>query len=87
MVQISSHFTLTITCVSDLPETRMLEEIMVLVNVSEDVDDEMGGLVEAFEGVENVGFTDFESFLFLLGLCLAFAAFLLNLLSLFSRCL
>lgn len=51
MVQISSHFTLTITCVSDLPETRMLEEIMVLVNVSEDVDDEMGGLVEAFEGV------------------------------------
>lgn len=29
----------------------MLEEIMVLVNVSEDVDDEMGGLVEAFEGV------------------------------------
>lgn len=36
---------------SDLPETRMLEEIMVLVNVSEDVDDEMGGLVEAFEGV------------------------------------
>lgn len=65
----------------------MLDEIMLLVNVSEGADDEMGGLVWAFEGFENVGFMDFECLQFLLSPRLSFAAFLLNLLSLFSRCL
>lgn len=65
----------------------MLDEIMFPVSVSEDADDETGELVEAFEGVECVDFMGFENCLLLIGLCLSFSAFLLNLLNLFSRCL
>lgn len=86
-VHIKSHITLTATCASNLPGIRMLDEIIFLVSVSEDVDDETGELVEAFEGVECVDFMDFENCLSLFGLCLSFSVFLLNLLNLFSRCL